>query len=567
LRSSHLENKFFFLTLGLLFTIAPFITQRNIGGLGLSLSYNISIWLVASWFTSIGIALSLKQRQLKLPRHWPYLCLFPVVITVTSLIVGTKQPTYWLFRELFILGGLMFLFTLFQFKVKTAYSNKMLLLLIFAAGMHAFLGTLQTLSIGKNFFYWPAGNNFSPTGVFQQINTHASFLATCTTITLYFISLPAFKTLHHTIKLFFLLAFGLSMYVIAASGSRVGLLSILLAFPLILLCRKNQLRPNLRFLGSLLVISCFAFFLGSAGLGKTFDKASKLTEDSYANARIAMYTIGAEVVAKKPIVGHGIGGFETAWNKQASSFYSRHPNINVPTYVSHPHNELLFWAIEGGLPALISILITFAAVCIALLKCGWQRGGAYAAMLLPITLHTQVELPFYISSLHWFLWLFLIYLPLQHQVKTYPIRLSAAATKLSYSFAILLALSTTLFMYNTALAQRHMVNVLLKKEPISKLQPALNNLYFKQKAEKTLQAYSLYRAIKEDDRDKVKYFQTWAQQYIEIYPGPRMHQHLIAASFYLNPEGKGCDAIQAALTMYAHSNILKTEIKKQDCDL
>ncbi|MDT8371359.1 MAG: hypothetical protein RQ783_05105 [Gammaproteobacteria bacterium] len=48
-------------------------------------------------------------------------------------------------------------------------------------------------------------------------------------------------------------------------------------------------------------------------------------------------------------------------------------------------------------------LAAFAfGVIITLIKLPHSRRYAYGAMLLPIALHTQVELPFYISSLHWF---------------------------------------------------------------------------------------------------------------------------------------------------------------------
>jgi O-antigen polymerase len=58
--------------------------------------------------------------------------------------------------------------------------------------------------------------------------------------------------------------------------------------------------------------------------------------------------------------------------------------------------------IEGGLFIIIGILTVMFVVVLALIRCGKQRSAGYVAMLIPITLHTQFEQPFYISSLHWF---------------------------------------------------------------------------------------------------------------------------------------------------------------------
>ncbi len=544
----------------LLFVSAPFLSQRNMGGMGLSLSYNMPTWAVASWLISAAIAFIAFRKKIVLPRLWIAFCIFPATVTIVSAIAGTTQPTTWLFRELYIIGGLAFLMSLFQFSLKRINVNTVLVFIVFASGIHAFLGTLQTFIPQKELFFWSASTNFSPLGIFQQINVHASFLATGAIITLYLMSCPLFNKRHVVVKSCFILSFGLALYVIAAAGSRVGLFSILLALPLILFSRWRLFSAHKRYLLMLAVVGAFAFFAGSAGLAKTMDKTAQLTSESYANARVTLYTIGAELVAKRPFTGHGIGEFLKVWNKQSSNFSARHPDVIIPPYATHPHNEFLFWAIEGGIFTLISILVAFGAILFALYQCGLQRGGGYAAMLLPISLHTQVEFPFYISAPHWFLWLLLVYLPLSHQVKNYTTQLSYAAGKLLYAVAIILATSTTVFMYNSFIAQADMIKVMLREEPVAKLQLALNNLYFKRKAESTIEISHLYQAIDKKDSGDVQSFEDWGLEYVKNSPDIWMYQPLIAASLFLRPEGKGCDAIQAGLAMYAHNADLKKAV-------
>jgi len=550
----------FYYSLSVLFLFSPFLTQKNMGGLGLELPYNIPLWASASWVMAIGIALVANNKLIYLPRAWLFLCAFPTTIIVTSLITGSAHPVSWFFRELYILGGLAFLFALFQFNPKQKTIDNALLIIVAATALHALFGTLQTFVLAENLPIWSKPNNgWSPKSIFQQINVQASFIATGAIVIIYSISRPSFKAKGALVNILMAFAFALSMYVIAAAGSRVGLLSVLIGIPLTLISRRHQLKANKRLLIAFLITGTIAFYMGGSGLQRTIDKSAKLASNSYANARITIYKIGSEAIKEKPLVGHGIGGFQKAWNKHAALFYAQHPEASIPKNVTHPHNELLFWAIEGGILTVLAILITIASIGAAVVKCGFQRGGAYAAMLIPITLHTQVELPFYISSFHWFLWLFLIFLPLRHLMKTASINLSAAATKLIYAVALVVAISSSVFMYNTHSALSHMVGFMLHEEPMEALQPGLENLYLKREAENIVMITSLFSSISSNNLEKVDNFKKWATNYIKHRPEPRMYELLTIASKALNPDGKGCDAAKIALSTYPYNkNIQKT---------
>ena len=117
-------------------------------------------------------------------------------------------------------------------------------------------------------------------------------------------------------------------------------------------------------------------------------------------------------------------------------------------------------------------------------------------MLLPISLHTQVELPFYASSLHWFVWLFLIYLVLRHQIKKIEIGLSQTASRLLQTSAVLGAFSVSFFMVNTAKAQADLYDFLYNKNARPPyLLVALNNSYFKPLPEQVAMRSNLYANI------------------------------------------------------------------------
>ena len=316
----------------------------------------------------------------------------------------------------------------------------------------------------------------------------------------------------------------------------------------------------------LLVASCGGFLAGQSGLYKTIDKTTQLTDASYSSARTAMYTIGLELVKKEPLYGHGIGGFLKAWNQQASDFIRRHPEAKLPIVTTHPHNEILLLMIEGGLAVFLAIVITIIGIITALFRCGLQRGGAYAAMLIPISIHTQVEHPLYTSSLHWFLWLFLLFLPLRHQVKTISVTLSAASTRLIQVTAIFIALSTTIFMANTDKAESDLFSFLYdyEKQP-PHLQLALSNIYTNARAEKIAMRSMLYASIENNDRKKVLAFVKWAEESIKKSPELKIYEDLISAHNFLDPKERGCNAVSRALEMYAQNKALQDAYK--NCEL
>ncbi|HDY84325.1 hypothetical protein LCGC14_0627210 [marine sediment metagenome] len=546
------------LSFALLFVFASFYAQPNTGGSGLALTYNIPIWTVTSWIIVAGLLISSIKKHLVYPKFWPYLLIFPVIMIINSLMSEVIQSIEWLFRQLYIFGGVLFLFALFQFQIKQMMLDRILFILVIAIGLHALLGALQIVSPNLLPSYFPFNSDQVPRGMFQQINVQASFLATGLIVSLYLISRPSFKFARLIVKSVLILAFTLALYVVIASGSRIGLLSLFLGIPLVVWSRFHQLKSHKRLLIALFIGSCFSFIAGQAGLHKTLDKAFQQTESVYSASRIDMYSIGIELVAKEPVYGYGIGGFLRAWNTQASYYVLRHPETKLPSAVNHPHNEILFWMIEAGLPALFGIVVFAVGICIALYQCGFHRGGAYAAMLLPISLHTQVELPFYISSLHWFVWLFLIYLVLRHRTKTANLNLSLAMTRFMQLIAVGLAVVVTLFMINTARAQADLYDLLYNKNaqpPYLKL--ALNNLYTKTYAEEIAMRSMLYASIENNDKTKVDTFENWALDYVVTNPKLKMYEDLISASVFLRPEGKGCDAIEAGLAMYAHNKPLK----------
>jgi len=538
-------------------------SQQNLGGTGLQLPFNISAWVIVVYLIAVGCLVTLHRGRLIYPKWWFAFIVFPLVVIVNGVVTEGNAPIIWFFRQAYLLGGLAFVLALLQFQINQRVLDQCIFVLIIAFGLHSLLGMAQVYSPGLIPQYFHSLNDFVPRGIFQQINAQASFLATGLVVTLYFISRPSFRCANRVVQSVVVITFASALYIVVASGSRIGLLSLIIAIPLVVWSRFHQLKSHKTLLLILVLSSCGGFIAGQVGLHETIDKTTQLTEKSYSTARVTMYTIGMELVAKEPIYGYGIGGFLKAWNLQASDFVLRHPEASLPQYVTHPHNETLFWMIEAGLPALFGILVFVIATCLALYQCGFQRGGAYAAMLLPISLHTQVELPFYISSLHWFLWLFLIYLVLRRYTKTAVFNLSLSMRRLIQIASVSFPIGVTLFMVSTAHAQLDLYDFFYKKNKQAPyLELALDNVYTKNMAEQILMSAILYSSIENGDESTVETFEGWALNYVITRPELKMYQDLISASIFLRPEGKGCDAIIAGLKMYGHNKPFKLAYEK-----
>jgi O-antigen polymerase len=475
-------------------------SQPNLGGSGLALTFNISVWVMALAF--IASTFFKTSNIFYLPKYWLLFTVFPIFLLINIFLSNIESI---IFTLVFLLIGFVFIIRLFQLEIKYKNLDNWLFIIVLSIGIQSLISSFQIwapMSFITQFFH--SSNDSVPRGVFQQVNVNASFLATGITVIVYLVSRPWFKSTNFLTKTVLFGIYGLAVYVVFASGSRVGLLALILAVPLLFFSRFKQLKQQ-KLATSILVLLVFpAFFLGQSGLERTVDKSTQLKEKSYSNARVAMYTIGTELVVKQPM-GYGLGNFLQAWNPQAADFVKRHPETSMPAYITHPHNEFLMWMIEGGIPALIGLLMVFVGIGIGLWQCGWQRGGAYAAMLIPISLHTQVELPFYLSSLHWFVWLFLVFVVLRHNTISIDLNLSTAARRATKLASVVFALVGTLFLVNTAYAQKDIYNFVHGiKTDTPPLSIALNNLYTKGYAERLAMRSMLYHSIENNNAKKSK---------------------------------------------------------------
>ncbi|WP_198245185.1 hypothetical protein [methane-oxidizing endosymbiont of Gigantopelta aegis] len=237
-----------FISLIILFLVAPFYMHPNIGGLGLAVPFNIAVWLVSVFFSCFTLIYRFRQGSIQYNPAFLYCLIFPVILIISGLFSNIPQAEIWFFRQLYILGGFVFLFALLQTQLKSGKIDYLLYILFLASVLHALIGIAQITDISILHKWIPFDGNHLPIGVFQQINVEASFLTSGFIIGLYLISRPSFSGIPVWIKGGMVIGSALLVFVIVSSGSRMGLLSLIVATILMLSSRHKQLSKHKKFI-------------------------------------------------------------------------------------------------------------------------------------------------------------------------------------------------------------------------------------------------------------------------------------------------------------------------------
>ncbi|HEJ9171796.1 Wzy polymerase domain-containing protein [Serratia nevei] len=388
--------------------ILPFY-HPNMGGGGLALPQNILAWSAMALTTLLVTAsVCLGRARLSLTPTARLLLLGIAVLALPLLYTRPEWREDALWRCAGLLGGWLFYVACLQLRLTTRQRDLLLYGLLFAVSVQALLAALQLFAPA---LAWVAPNGRRVYGVFQQPNVLGSFIATGLALALWLLLAPlSTPTRRRQLPLLALLAAFSALLVLIQS--RAAWLGGTLAAALLLWRFARQHPAASRWAGGALLLGMAAgLTVLFTGLGLD-SRAGLIGRELSNSARLTMlHDVGAMILAK-PLLGWGYGGFEYSF---AHFRLQEMPWREVLEVAGHPHNEILLWWVEGGLPALAGIVIVLVAGAL-LLKRAWQRdreqpGGARVGLflvLLPMLVHTQLEYPFYLSAPHWLAFLLLL---------------------------------------------------------------------------------------------------------------------------------------------------------------
>jgi O-antigen polymerase len=546
----------------LLFVVSPFYITSSIGGTGFDLPFNISVWFAATLVIGFMLWHIASSDTITLPKNYLYLLMLPAGILLSAVIAGVVDPVTWLFRILYILAGVIFLFGLFQFKSLSV--ERVLFFIVLSGLLVSIYGVVQVHQwqsyIGG---FLLSSKTLLPTTIFQQVNVTASYLATSILIAIYLMFTSSVNT-KRAFQWLLYITMILGTYVLVSSGSRVGLLSIALGFIFLAIGLLKSIKKDKAKLFVVIVmlsvgaLTSLVSLSGQSGLNKTAHKTYKLVKADNSEARVIIYGAALDSIKTSPLVGHGIGSYKNEWLSHSPDWYEDYPSVdNMPYTLDHPHNELLMWMIEGGMLSVISILIALISTIWCVARFYGLTSLAYFSLLLPISMHTMLELPFYISSLHWFVWLFLIFVGLNAIAIDKSNQISRVARLSIRSITFVIGLASFLFLLQTGSAQKDITDYVYGRSTDKPLQQALINPYFQADARAMANRSVLYHAMENGDKQKITQLLSHFQQDLDMNPDLKLFEDVINGFEAIEDKQQSCFVAERALKIYPWNGVLK----------
>jgi len=548
---SRFRSAFIFL-FAFLFLAVPFYYQHNLGGYGLFTPFNNLVWILVTLIIALGILKVTQTREIKLSRMTLPLLLFLTVLTLLGFVYDVSPPVSWLFRILGIWAGVLLFISIQQFDFRSIDRDDLFLLILGGVSCQTLVSLIQ-LHMADNLPTWIPQSPNVPRGIFQQVNLEASFLATGLVIAGYLLGKSSIASRPWPVLLFIYLTTLSSSYVISQSGSRAGLFGALIGLSLLILFRfKPMIVKGYRY-----ALPWFAAIALGVTVSHLYPSAAlnngliKMEQGFSKDVRYMIYDSSLELFLENPF-GYGIGQFEPVWHERKADYLEQHPDAPaLQSRLSHPHNELLYWAIEGGIAGLAAILITALAFLWLLVKLGWQRGGSYFALLIPITLHTQVELPFYLSSLHWVLFVILIALAADYRKSSnifHPSRMLKSSLNI---LAITLPICVIIFFVHSLVAgQKALQFQTTNPREFELLNIPTKNIYFREWAKERKMQALLQNALRSKNAKILESYIPWALEYLKQTPDIAIYSGLIQAYRALDDEEESKAMYAAATRIY-----------------
>lgn len=539
----------FLISLGILFLLAMHYFQHNPGGAGLELSFNAMSWIPFSFAIAFGLLEICRQRIWRYTRLTVVLFICCVLLTL-PIFYANAAVTATLPRLAGLWAGFLFFIALQQFAFHQKQRQRILWLILGAVWIEAMFGWVQFLLLepGNAIGYNTIENR--PYGIFQQPNVMASFLATGLLLSAYLLArIPMYRGKWSLQQAVLVATPVITIPILVVLSSRTGWLAAaagtLMMIPY--LCRfaaKAQWRMWLLMVA--LGLSA------SWSLISTLDWTPQGAGDrlSLVSARAMHIPQAVDMFLNKPLTGYGYGKFEVGYITQTAQWHHEDPNRpSGMASLDHPHNELAFWAAEGGFIPLVALLIAAAAVFLKVKKAKSGTQLALVGLFFPLTLHTQLEYPFYHSLAHWVIFIILIYWVDNLTAKYYRLKMNYLLS--IRVLALVLPLTVTGYMATT-LYSGYLLTKYETTQPVNidYLLRVNNPWSWQNRFEWDLHLTQLQLGTSTDNPKLIQEYINWAQQKAKLWPRPALYQNLIAAYQYLGRDDLAEQIRQEALYLF-----------------
>lgn len=539
-----------FLTLYMLLGMHFFM--HNQGGSGLYLPFNMVGWAFVSLLISLGIwhLTTIKQLTFSRTQLW-YLAGFAILL-LPFLNLQAEWNTQAQPRFIAIAAGLLLLFALSQFQFTENQRHSLLYLLLGAVAIEAVYGLVQ-------FFLLKDGNWLGynvkvnrPYGIFQKDSVFSSFLAAGLAIVFYLQRWDA-RVLtscwrEGLLSLILLVTPLLLVQVQSRAGIYGAALSALVMLPVLWSYNRRIFWWSVVLLGISLSVGLFIYT--SARSVESYELTSGFRKLYWSHL--------LSMLPQSPWLGHGYGSFEYTF---LHDFYAPEhitPGMRLmEENLDHPHNEVLFWLYEGGIVAVIGLMVFVTGYVRALLKCaGWAKRISLLALVLPLLFHSMVEYPFYHSVAHFFF--FIVFLWLADAESGNQKVITCNYWFLARVVAILIPLITVPFML-TGLQTAYVLTKYdrAKDKNPQMLEQIINPLPWMMMYEFQMRSVQLTFSAAMHDKAGLESYVDWAKEFLHNTPRAIVYARLVYALEQLNDKQQAQFWLDEGKRLFPHADFLK----------
>lgn len=253
---------------------------------------------------------------------------------------------------------------------------------------------------------------YAGAGIFGQVNVTASFLAATLGLMLYLSGLLPRQVTFSNIgylkaglclgRWLLMLGLILTPAALVLLKSRTGWLGgmvVITGMPLLLLrhrLRRGYVAKNTPAITPLIVLPLAGILLGTMLMSVTPAQALREHDSSNQQRLLTLYH-SLMMMKAHPLAGFGAGSYQAAYQDHMAALPGGNPGKEI---MGHPHNELLYQYVEGGIPAAAGALLWGLVWLVLWRRASTVRQTGLLLSSIPILLHIQLEYPLYYSVPH-----------------------------------------------------------------------------------------------------------------------------------------------------------------------
>ncbi|RQM70308.1 PglL family O-oligosaccharyltransferase [Aeromonas enteropelogenes] len=538
--------------------------MHNPGGAGLYLPFNAWGWVFASLMIGMGLWQVTLRQHITFSPLQAALWFGALLLLLPMVYPGFELKDYAIPRLLGLFAGLLFLFGFYQWRLTRPQRDSLLYLILIAIAIEALLGLVQfyLLTPGNWIGYDTKVNR--PYGIFQQPNVMASFMATGMALAIWL------ELRSDDSRVLMGLRYGVifsTVLLLVVLQSRVGQLGGFLALLMLL----PQLRQQ-RKLGLILSLVFLGIILGL--LSQYLMAGVKRGLEIYQSGgmRSIYWPYALKLVSEQLWTGWGYGSFESVFLHHYMADKAMNPAmVQIEYNLDHPHNEFLYWAVEGGLAPMLGMLIMGGALLWRLSCAPGKNAMAMLALVTPVLLHSQTEYPFYHAIVSWWLLLTLVYL-IDVEVEEVNIATRSQTTWWEWVYRPwfllrFMAVTIPLLVVPFMLTALHTAWVVTKYERGGYKEPTLlldivNPMAWLTRVEFDVNSVRLMVGLQTNNKAELEAYLEWGQAFVRHTPRANIYANMVVALNALGRTDQANTMRREALQLYPDDPLLTKSAAK-----